>query len=111
LVVLLLAGAAFATLNWWKRPAVSRPPFAAEETQAAHEDPLWSKIFAPHRQTSIVVADTNLVMVQDILDSDVPLSEYFNGGYPERAQSRVAGGSAVDLRPPVHQLGRRHSSR
>ena len=84
LVVLLLAATAFATLNWWKRRAVSRPASAAEETQAAHEDPLWSKIFAPRRQTSIVVADTNLVMVQDILDADVPLTEYFNGGYPEK---------------------------
>ncbi len=89
LVVLLLAGAAFAALIWWRPRAVPRPASAAEEVQAAHEDPLWSKIFAPHRQTSVVVADTNLVMVQDILDSDVPLSEYFNGGYPEKLIGRV----------------------
>lgn len=84
LVVLLVAGAAFAALIWWRNRAVPRPASAAEEAPAAHEDPLWSKIFAPHRQTSIVLADTNLVMVQDILDADVPLSEYFNGGYPEK---------------------------
>jgi hypothetical protein len=89
LLALLLAGAAGAALIWWRHRAVSRPASAVEEAQAAHEDPLWSRIFAPRRQTSIVVADTNLVMLQDILDADIPLSEYLNGGYPEKLIGRV----------------------
>lgn len=84
LLALLLAGVAVAALVLWRHPAVSRPAPVGEEAPAAHEDPLWSKVFAPRRQTSIVVADTNLVMVQDILDADIPLSEYLNGGYPEK---------------------------
>jgi len=82
LLALLLVGVGVAVLVWWRNRAVSRPAPVAEEAQAAHEDPLWSKIFAPHRQTSIVLADSNLVIVQDILDADIPLSEYLNGGYP-----------------------------
>jgi len=84
MVVLLLAAATFAATFWWRHRAVPRPAPVAEEAQAAREDPLWSKIFAPRRQTSIVVADTNLVMVQDILDADIPLNEYLSGGYPEK---------------------------
>ncbi len=84
LVGLLLAAAAGAALIWWKHPAAPRTPFATEETQPAHEDPFWSRLFSPRRQTSIVVADTNLVMVQDILDADIPLSDYLKGGYPEK---------------------------
>ena len=83
LVVLLLA-AAFGGLTWWKHRGAPRPPAVAEESQPAREDPLWSRVFSPRRQTSIVVADTNLVMVQDILDTDIPLSEYLKGGYPEK---------------------------
>ena len=83
LVVLLLA-AAFAAVVWWKHRTAPRPASAAEEAQPAREDPLWSRVFSPRRQTSIVVADTNLVMVQDILDTDIPLGEYLKGGYPEK---------------------------
>lgn len=57
---------------------------APVEPVSAREDPLWSKFFGPHRQTSVVLADTNFVMVQDILHADVPLNEYLEGGYPEK---------------------------
>ena len=31
---------------------------------------------------SVVVADTCLVLLQDILDVDIPLTDYVNGHYP-----------------------------
>jgi hypothetical protein len=84
LVGLLLAAAASTALIWWKHPAASRAPSTTEDAQPAHEDPLWSRLFSPRRQTSIVVADSNLVVVQDILNADIPLSDYLKGGYPEK---------------------------
>ncbi len=84
LFLLLLLGVTLATLVWWQRRGAPRPVPAADEIQATHEDPLWSKIFVPHRETSVVVADTNLVMIQDILDSDISLGDYLGGGYPEK---------------------------
>lgn len=85
-VVLVLVCAVLAVLLLWKgRPLpLPRQSVAGEDSTAAREDPFWSKIFASRRQTSIVVADTNLVMVQDILNVDVPLSKYLEGGYPEK---------------------------
>ncbi len=85
-VVLSALAAALALTSlilWSQKDALQRTP-AAVEGQAWREDPLWSRIFRPGAQTSIVVADTCLVAVQDILDVDLPLSEYLSGGYPEK---------------------------
>lgn len=84
LFLLLLLGITLATLVWWQHRGAPRPVPGADDIQATHEDPLWSKIFVPHRETSVVVADTNLVMIQDILDTDISLGEYLGGGYPEK---------------------------
>jgi hypothetical protein len=82
-ILMLMASVAIVTsLVLWRHRKAPRQTTAAAEAQSPHEDPLWSKIFEPHHQTSVVVADTNLVMVQDILDTDIPLSEYLTGGYP-----------------------------
>jgi len=88
LVALLLVGALLASVVWWRQRGASRN--VAEEAPVAHEDALWSKIFTARRQTSIVAADTNLVMIQDILDVDIPLQEYLNGGYPEELLRNVS---------------------
>jgi len=84
LLVLLLAGAVVTGLVWWKHRGASRPAPFGEEPQPPREDSLWSKLFAARHQTSIVLADTDLVIIQDILDADIPLREYVNGGYPEK---------------------------
>jgi hypothetical protein len=85
-VVMLVAAAltalVFTSLILWRQKEALRRAPAPEESQPARPDPLWSRIFAPGRQTSIVVADTCLVMLQDLLDVDIPLSEYVTGGYP-----------------------------
>lgn len=46
---------------------------------AAH--PLWGQMFAPDQQTTIVLADSNLVVWQGMMRRDVPLAEYLNGSY------------------------------
>jgi hypothetical protein len=82
LVAVALAALVFTSLILWRRKEVLRRAPGPEESQPTRPDPLWSRIFAPGRQTSIVVADTCLVMAQDLLDVDIPLSEYVTGGYP-----------------------------
>ena len=84
LVATALAALVCISLILWRQKEALRRAPASEESQPppARPDPLWSRIFAPGRQTSIVVADTCLVMLQDLLDVDIPLSEYVTGGYP-----------------------------
>ena len=48
-----------------------------------------SLVFDRSYPTDIVVADTCLVMLQDLLHSDIPLSEYINGEYPANVLSRI----------------------
>ncbi len=86
LILLLSIVAVLGALLLRERRRVPAPVDPA----AAHEDPLWSKFFGPHRQTSVVLADTNFVMVQDIVHADVPLSKYLEGGYPEKLINAVA---------------------
>lgn len=83
LFLLLIIGVTLASFVW-KHRVPPRTMQATDEIQVTHEDPLWSKIFVPHHETSVVVADTNLVMIQDILDTDISLGEYLGGGYPEK---------------------------
>lgn len=85
-VLLAVLAAAFgvSTLVLWRqRETLRRGPFA-DEFQVRRGDPLWSRIFAPGRETNIVVADSCLVAIQDILDLDIPMHDYVNGAYPEK---------------------------
>jgi hypothetical protein len=85
----VLAGLAISlAVVWTRQETASRP--AVTEPAASRPDPLWSRIFAPGRETSLVLADTCMVMVQDILDTDVPLTDYLGGGYPEKLIAPVA---------------------
>jgi hypothetical protein len=74
LVALVAVGSYF-----WLRKAPARTASPAAHT--AEDDLLWPRMFTDS-DTSIVVADTCLVMLQDILDFDVPLSEYLSGRFP-----------------------------
>ncbi|WP_188553402.1 hypothetical protein [Edaphobacter dinghuensis] len=43
--------------------------------------PLWSQMFIPGQQTTLVLADSNLVVWQGMMKRDVPLEEYLSGNY------------------------------
>ncbi len=43
---------------------------------------LWSKVFDANHQTYLVVADSNLVLLQDIIHRPVTLNEYLGRDYP-----------------------------
>lgn len=85
-LVLAVLAAAFglSTLVLWRQRDTLRRTPSADEVQVRRGDPLWSRIFAPGRETNIVVADSCLVALQDILDLDIPMHEYVNGAYPEK---------------------------
>lgn len=43
--------------------------------------PFWSQMFASDQQTTIVLADSNLVVWQGMMKRDIPLEEYLSGDY------------------------------
>jgi len=127
LLVILVTAVTLTILIFWRHRRAPRPVAVAQQAQTSQEDPLWSKIFASDRETSIVLADTNLVLVQDILDADIPLNEYLSGGYPEKlikdvpnrqlqaalrlisARQYTSLGDAI-LAARLMDLGRRHGA-
>jgi len=82
-----LAVLAFSAALAWKRPVLRPVP---ADAQASRTDPLWSRIFAPGHTTNVVLADSCLVAVQDVLDADIPLSDYLTGAYPEKLIQSVS---------------------
>jgi len=77
-LVVVLAVAAF--LFWRQKEELRAQIPAGEARVAAADDVLWAKFFAPGQQTNLVVADTCLVMLQDILNVDIPLREIVTNG-------------------------------
>lgn len=56
--------------------------------------PFWSGILDSPRQTDLVVADTSIALIEDILKQRISLSDYLNHGYVEQLQ-------ASDLSPAL----------
>ena len=71
-----------------KAPARTASPAGIAGAHTAEGDLLWPRMFTGSN-TSIVVADTCLVMLQDILDFDVSLSEYLDGRFPGNLLDKV----------------------
>ncbi len=108
LLTALVAVLSLGTLVLWRqREALRRVP-TTEEAQARRADTFWPRIFAPGRETNIVVADSCLAAIQDILDLDIPLSDYLSGAYPGKLIESVA---KKDLREALRLIaGRQYTS-
>ena len=87
LSLLVTLGAVGSYLGLRKAPARTAS-YAGNGARLAEDDLLWPHMFTGSN-TSIVVADTCLVMLQDILDFDIPLSEYLNGRFPGNILDKV----------------------
>lgn len=74
-VVLAAACAWLATRN------VSRPKSASEASPSLER--LWSSFFQPNQQTTIVVADSCLSLLQDAIKRPVGLTEYLRRDYAQ----------------------------
>lgn len=89
-----------------------RPP-ASQTNRAiggevAGQDPFWSRIFGGGQTARVVVADTCLVMVQDILHTDLSVADYLSRQYPEEFLNRVPD---RDLRSALQLIaGRQYTS-
>ncbi len=86
LAVSVLLGGYFWFRHLSARPG--SPPQAARQAHAVENDLLWPKLFKAH-SSNIVVADSNLVMLQDILHTDIELPEYLDGQYPGNLLDKV----------------------
>ncbi len=76
----LVAVSALVVLVWWRYFPESTS-WPQSTTRFSDDDVLWPHLFSG-QPTNIVVADTCLVMLQDILDTDIQLSGYLDGQYP-----------------------------
>jgi hypothetical protein len=65
------------------RPPVSRATSQTSAPPPAREDPFWRRVFGSAQPAAVVVADTCLVMFQDILHTDIPVADYLSRQYPE----------------------------
>lgn len=66
------------------RPPGVRPIDRTVAAESARQDPFWSRFFGPGQPAGIVVADTCLVILQDVLHTDISLENYLSRDYPER---------------------------
>ncbi len=53
----------------------------------AKESPLWSRVFAKEQTTTIVLADSSLVAVQNVLQKSLTLNEYIDRSYRDAIES------------------------
>lgn len=64
-------------------------PSAKASARKAARNPLAARIFATDQPVSIVVADTNLVVLQNQLHTDISIGDYVSPRYPENLLSSV----------------------
>jgi hypothetical protein len=74
-LVVVLAVTAF--LFWKQKEALLAQLPASEDRIPPAADVFWAKFFTPGQPASLVVADSNLVLLQDILNVDLPLREIY----------------------------------
>ncbi len=89
LVILCVVLTAVA-FHFWKEADQlrTRVPTLADRIPAS-EDVLWSRIFAPGQTPTIVVADTCLVMLQDILHIDAPIRDLVGSSAATKIIDRI----------------------
>jgi len=58
-------------------------------SEPARQDPFWSRIFGTGQPAGIVVADSCLVILQDVLHTDLSLADYLSRQYPEKLLNTV----------------------
>jgi len=78
----LLAALGVVSLVLWKKNAEFRGAAApGQNLPPPNEDVLWPRLFAPNQDTSIVVADDSVVMLQSLARKEVPLEDYSGAAY------------------------------
>lgn len=96
---ILLGVAAFAL----GRFSLDRSGAPAAEHPDVQSNPLWSRLFSKERTTTIVLADSSLVVVQNVLQKDLTLNEYIDRSYREAIESL----SNAELRDALRTISTR----
>ncbi|HEY3938060.1 MAG TPA: hypothetical protein VGL97_11550 [Bryobacteraceae bacterium] len=96
--ILAIAGLYFAL----RRPGSRIVPPATSHREAP--DPFWSRLFGNGQSTGIVISDSSLVMLQDILHSDISVDEYSRREY---ASDLLRRASDAGLRSALELIGNR----
>jgi len=79
----VLAAALICAIVWILWPARS-----ARLARSMQMNPLWSRVFPTGQQTTIVVGDTSLVMLQTVLHTHITLKQYLSRDYPANLLER-----------------------
>ena len=89
-------------------PPASHTASQAIAPQFPRQDPFWSRVFGSGQPAGVVVADTCLVMLQDILHTDISVADYLSHQYPEELLNKVPN---RDLRSALQLIaGRQYTS-
>lgn len=97
---MLVLALGLARLKW---PALS---VGATGHRSPH-NPIATQIFANDQQVSIVVADVNLVFLQNEMKTDISIADYISRDYPDNI---LRSESDVHLRDTLKRLAFRHFS-
>ena len=62
----------------------AHPANQAPAPEPVRQDPFWSRFFGAGQSAGIVVADSCLVILQDVLHTDISLGNYLSRQYPEK---------------------------
>jgi hypothetical protein len=66
-------------------------------------NPLWTRLFVKDQPTSIVIADSSLVIVQNVLQKDITLNEYIDRSY----RDLIAAAPNPGLRDTLQMIANR----
>jgi len=89
---------ALTSLWLWNRDLVRRTP-AKDAPSPAAKDVLWSSLFNDQHQTTIVCADSTLVLLENFIRRQISLEDYLSPAYPSVLSSLKAfDGSALPLK-------------
>jgi hypothetical protein len=77
LSVLVVVFAAAAFVFWRQKEALLAQTPVVEDRIPPADDVFWARFFAPGQPANLVVADSCLVAIQDILNVDIPLKELY----------------------------------
>ena len=86
--IVLAASVLLGGYFWLRNISTRAGSSAPRQSRVAENDLLWPRLFQAS-SSNIVVADTCLVMLQDILHTDIELPDYIDGQYPANLLGKV----------------------
>jgi hypothetical protein len=88
-------------------PAGASKETAAPIKETAAANPLWARMFLKDQATSIVLADSSFVIVQNVLQRNITLNQYIDGSY----RSQIEAAAPPGIRDVLRMIsGRQYTS-